>query len=143
MPNRPYAGQNLRDREPVGYKRVQYADPRNAPPRDRYQPTVAMQSANRTDNARPTVDRNRQPEAREVSREPESQSDRVATGASRLSEIPETARKHVAAQPLFNGLLLLSFVANIYLIFWLKNLRVRFRDMVAVKRVANVNAQPA
>ncbi|TWU55780.1 hypothetical protein [Rubripirellula reticaptiva] len=42
----------------------------------------------------------------------------------------------VAAQPLFNGLLLISFVANVYLIFWLKNLRLQFRDMVASKRQA-------
>jgi hypothetical protein len=51
--------------------------------------------------------------------------------------------RQVAAQPLFNGLLLVSFVANIYLIFWLKNLRVQFRDLVAAKRIANSSSQTA
>ena len=51
--------------------------------------------------------------------------------------------RQVAAQPLFNGLLLISFVANIYLIFWLKNLRLQFRDVVAAKRVANSSSQTA
>jgi hypothetical protein len=50
-----------------------------------------------------------------------------------------SSRQQVAAQPLFNGLLLISFVANIYLIFWLKNLRIQFRDLVAAKRIANSN----
>ena len=45
----------------------------------------------------------------------------------------------MAAQPLFNGLLLISIVANIYLIFWLKNLRLQYHDMVAAKRMANSN----
>ena len=45
----------------------------------------------------------------------------------------------VAAQPLFNGLLLISMVANIYLIFWLKNLRLQYHDMVAAKRMASSN----
>ena len=45
--------------------------------------------------------------------------------------------KRVAAQPLFNGLLLISVVANIYLIFWLKNLRLQYHDLVAAKRIAN------
>ncbi len=50
-------------------------------------------------------------------------------GSSTLMDPPQ-----VAAQPLFNGLLLISFVANVYLVFWLKNLRLQFRDMVAGKR---------
>ena len=44
--------------------------------------------------------------------------------------------KTVAAQPVFNGLLLFSFVANIYLVVWLKNLRHEFRELVANKRAA-------
>ncbi|MGI9471812.1 MAG: hypothetical protein ACR2NZ_09790 [Rubripirellula sp.] len=48
-----------------------------------------------------------------------------------------TAPKRVAAQPLFNGLLLISVVANVYLIFWLKNLRVQYHDLVAAKRIAS------
>ena len=50
---------------------------------------------------------------------------------------PVTQPKRVAAQPLFNGLLLISVVANIYLIFWLKNLRVQYHDLVAAKRMAS------
>lgn len=41
--------------------------------------------------------------------------------------------------PLFNTLLLVSAVGNIYLFFWLKNLRFRFRDLVAAKRIATSN----
>lgn len=51
--------------------------------------------------------------------------------------------KPVAAQPLFNGLLLISIVANLYLIFWLKNLRVQFKDMVTAKRMASSTASVA
>jgi hypothetical protein len=60
---------------------------------------------------------------------------RTATASSAT----DSSRQRVAAQPLFNGLLLISFVANIYLIFWMKNLRIQFRDLVAAKRVANSN----
>jgi hypothetical protein len=49
----------------------------------------------------------------------------------------------VTAQPLFNGLLLISIVANVYLIFWLKNLRHQFRDMVTAKRVAGSGVSSA
>ena len=52
-------------------------------------------------------------------------------------------RQPDASQPLFNFLLLISFVANVYLVFWLKNLRLQFRDMVAAKRVANANSVAA
>jgi hypothetical protein len=45
-------------------------------------------------------------------------------------------RQTLAAQPMFNGLLLMSIVANVYLIFWLKNLRHQFHDLVASKRAA-------
>ncbi|WP_442506884.1 hypothetical protein SH528x_005758 [Novipirellula sp. SH528] len=44
--------------------------------------------------------------------------------------------KTVAAQPLFNGLLLISIVGNVYLAFWLKNLRHQFHDLVAAKRMS-------
>ncbi len=43
-------------------------------------------------------------------------------------------------QPVFSVLLLISFVANVYLVFWLKNLRDQFRDLVAAKRIASNNA---
>lgn len=143
MPTRSFANQNLRDPDPIGYERIQYADPRDDSRNDQYRPSLAMQNANRTGITGPLIDPERQTATREVRREPGSQSDRSSSGRSSLSEMPSTARSHVAAQPLFNGLLLLSFVANIYLMFWLKNLRLRFREMVAAKRVANSNAQPA
>jgi hypothetical protein len=53
------------------------------------------------------------------------------------------SRQTVTAQPLFNGLLLISIVANIYLIFWLKNLRHQFRDLVAAKRLAGSGVSSA
>lgn len=60
-----------------------------------------------------------------------------------MSTIPYIKPKQVAAQPLFNGLLLISIVANLYLIFWLKNLRVQFKDMVAAKRLSQSTASVA
>lgn len=62
----------------------------------------------------------------------------LRTSPSSLSRSP-VMRPTVAAQPFFNGLLLLSIVANFYLIFWLKNLRHQFRDLVAAKRMAQPN----
>ena len=50
---------------------------------------------------------------------------------------PSSNRQTVAAQPIFNVLLLLSIIANFYLIHNLTNLRVRFRDLVATKRAAS------
>jgi hypothetical protein len=77
----------------------------------------------------------------------ESASDRrvdaASTGERRLpAESPaiDVRRDVVAPQPLFNGLLMISLVANVYLIFWLKNLRLQFRDLVAAKRMASTNS---
>jgi hypothetical protein len=72
-----------------------------------------------------------------IDRDPPSLSNRSLD--SSIGSTPRSEPKQVAAQPLFNGLLLLSFVANIYLMFWLKNLRLQFRDLVAAKRMANAN----
>ena len=90
----------------------------------------------------------------ELSRAPEPPSERdLSAGAARTpiswadrssdtgGKIPNEAS--VASQPLFNGLLLISFVANIYLFFWLKNLRLKFREMVATKRSASSKGVPA
>lgn len=63
-----------------------------------------------------------------------SQSDQVISEAHSGDRSGD--HRSVAAQPLFNGLLLISFVANIYLAFWLKNLRHQFRELVAAKRVS-------
>lgn len=38
---------------------------------------------------------------------------------------------------LLTGILLVSLISNIYLIFWLKRLRLQFRDLLAAKRLAN------
>lgn len=63
--------------------------------------------------------------------------------SSDLDALNSTSTRHassiqspeqVAAQPIFNGMLLLSVVTNAYLLFWLKNLRLQFRDTVAAKR---------
>ncbi|EMI56997.1 mu-protocadherin [Rhodopirellula sallentina SM41] len=72
----------------------------------------------------------------------DSRSDRLATSGSALTDRtrdPAYTPEQVAAQPIFNALLLLSVVANVYLLFWLKNLRLQFRDMVATKRSNNAN----
>jgi hypothetical protein len=64
----------------------------------------------------------------------------VASRTSILPQVPENQvieNKPVTTQPLFNGLLLISIVANIYLIFWLKNLRLQYHEMVAAKRMAS------
>jgi hypothetical protein len=60
------------------------------------------------------------------------------TDGGNRDDSSRTGQAHsLAAQPVFNGLLLFSFVANIYLFFWLKNLRHQFREMVAAKRMAH------
>ncbi len=51
--------------------------------------------------------------------------------------------EEVAAQPIFNALLLLSVVANIYLLFWLRNMREQFREMVAAKRASSSSSSLA
>ncbi|MAI73578.1 MAG: hypothetical protein CMM01_22130 [Rhodopirellula sp.] len=68
-----------------------------------------------------------------------------ASLASKTNSLPRIAETQVietesvttTTQPLFNGLLLISIVANVYLIFWLKNLRLQYHDMVAAKRMAS------
>jgi len=59
---------------------------------------------------------------------------------NRAAEIKVIETESVTTQPLFNGLLLISLVANVYLIFWLKNLRLQYHEMVAAKRMASSNA---
>lgn len=60
-------------------------------------------------------------------------SNQTSTGGANGSE----PRQEVAGQRLSNGLLLFSIVANIYFIYWLKNLRLQYHDMVAAKRMAS------
>ena len=67
----------------------------------------------------------------------------LASDNSNFTTVAETQvieTQLVTTQPLFNGLLLISIVANIYLIFWLKNLRLQYHEMVAAKRMASSNA---
>ena len=66
----------------------------------------------------------------------------VSTAGSipRITETQVIETESVTTQPLFNGLLLISIVANVYLIFWLKNLRLQYHEMVAAKRMASSNA---
>lgn len=61
--------------------------------------------------------------------------DKTPTRAGGLGEL-DSGPEPVAAQPIFNALLLLSVVANLYLLFWLKNMREQFREMVVTKRGA-------
>ncbi len=60
-------------------------------------------------------------------------------GAPIISETQVIETESVTTQPLFNGLLLISIVANVYLIFWLKNLRLQYHEMVTAKRMASSN----
>lgn len=60
-------------------------------------------------------------------------------GLPLVSETDVIETESVTTQPLFNGLLLISLVVNIYLIFWLKNLRLQYHEMVAAKRMASSN----
>ncbi|MDB4422963.1 hypothetical protein N9276_00125 [Rhodopirellula sp.] len=67
----------------------------------------------------------------------------LASSRNNMTKVSETEliqTQSVTTQPLFNGLLLISIVANIYLIFWLKNLRLQYHEMVAAKRMASSNA---
>lgn len=68
-------------------------------------------------------------------------------GSSSLDDLGTTAgttpengrrldREKVATQTLFNALLLVSFVANLYLMYWLNVLRLKYQEMVAAKRAA-------
>lgn len=112
------------------------------------QPGIRTRSNNTTELARNGVDRTRIPPQtdprQDPARDPVSLTKREASPnvVSATTPMAKTARKQIAAQPLFNGLLLMSFVANIYLMFWLKNLRLRFRDLVAAKRLTGT-ANPA
>ncbi|KLU04471.1 Basic proline-rich protein [Rhodopirellula islandica] len=61
--------------------------------------------------------------------------DKDALGSA-ISQDPRADREKVATQTLFNALLLVSFVANLYLMYWLNVLRLKYQEMVAAKRAA-------
>ncbi len=63
---------------------------------------------------------------------PESHSDFDRSNEDKGSD---DKRRSLATQPLFTFLLLISIVANFYLVFWLKNLRHQFHALVSSKRV--------
>jgi hypothetical protein len=62
--------------------------------------------------------------------------DKDALAGGALSQDPRADREKVATQTLFNALLLVSFVANLYLMYWLNVLRLKYQEMVAAKRAA-------
>lgn len=59
----------------------------------------------------------------------------VAEGSSK-NQASLAGKPTVAAQKLFNVMLLCSIVGNFYLFFWLKNMRDQFRDLVTAKRMS-------
>ncbi len=59
----------------------------------------------------------------------------VAAGSSK-NQASLAGKPTVAAQKLFNVMLLCSIVGNFYLFFWLKNMRDQFRDLVTAKRMS-------
>lgn len=125
----------------------QYSDPRNSDPRysdPRYTQLVGGPSATANPNLpsglAPIGDqpgRPSSPARTDADEEPRSSSD--ATGATTANRYREALQNpdQVAAQPIFNAMLLLSVVTNAYLLYWLKNLRLQFRDTVAAKRSSN------
>jgi len=115
----------------------------------RYQQPNRVQQGNMTRMDRSHSDPFRvsqQPDRRSIeSRDPASlrSLDREAPPQEGSQDRYDTKpRNQVAAQGVFNFLLLISVGSNIYLVFWLKNLRLRFRDLVAAKRATSTNAQP-
>ncbi|MDF1841051.1 MAG: hypothetical protein P1U77_06410 [Rubripirellula sp.] len=77
-------------------------------------------------------------------------SGRTFAGATGLSDPPSLAsgshgdstlaNRRQSSQPLVTWLLLISFVSNVYLIFWMKQLLMRYRDLVAAKRISDSQA---
>tara|TARA_R110002073_G_scaffold38537_18_gene110510 strand:- start:393 stop:2483 length:2091 start_codon:yes stop_codon:yes gene_type:complete len=129
-------------RGPAGYDTNANAAGGNAPPRNSGAPggsasgqTYTSQDRNNGENVRSPSDlerRNSDADAREA-----------ALAAERDAYARSAApAKTVAAQPLFNGLLLISIVGNVYLAFWLKNLRHQFHDLVAAKRMSQNSGAP-
>lgn len=66
--------------------------------------------------------------------EAEEAANREAEARALLEAENDRQKQNARTQRLFNALLLASVVGNFYLVYWLKNLRYRFRDMVAAKR---------
>ncbi|TWU01231.1 hypothetical protein [Stieleria varia] len=48
-----------------------------------------------------------------------------------------TKPRGFVAQSFFNGAMLVSIVANVYMIYWFKNVYVRYRELIAAQRVMN------
>ena len=68
---------------------------------------------------------------------PSDQRDRSGVSSDRpINDVAlRTATVSHTPQPLFTGLLLVSGIVNFYLFIWLRNIRVRYRDLVSSKRV--------
>ncbi|GAA5508815.1 hypothetical protein [Novipirellula caenicola] len=129
-------------RGPAGYDTNANTAGGNAAPRNSSAPggstsgqTYTSQDRNNAENVRSPSDLERrysEADAREAA---------LAAERDAYSRGPAPA-KTVAAQPLFNGLLLISIVGNVYLAFWLKNLRHQFHDLVAAKRMSQNSGAP-
>jgi len=109
------------------------APPRRESDRDKEPDPPAAEEANR---AQTPPESNRKTSDTGQAGAVRSASD-LTDGGNRADSSRAGQAHSLAAQPVFNGLLLFSFVANIYLFFWLKNLRHQFREMVAAKRMAH------
>ncbi|MFG0253676.1 MAG: mu-protocadherin, partial [Rhodopirellula sp. JB053] len=112
----------------------QYPDPRLAS-------LTGQNNASNSGNAS-NITSNSSEDRTNSSSDRDTRSDRLTSTNSALTDRSRDSAytpEQVAAQPIFNALLLLSVVANVYLLFWLKNLRLQFRDMVATKRSNNAN----
>ncbi len=106
----------------------------------------ARRSALVTSNVRPTIDSSAPPNVAALPRVRSKSlahdvratgTTLAATNASELTNAPPpSSGRTFASKPFFNFLLLISFVFNVYLIFWLKKLRYEYHDMVAAKRIA-------
>jgi hypothetical protein len=68
---------------------------------------------------------------------------RSAMEQERAALAATTKSRNIAAQPLFNFVLLISLVGNAYLIFETNNLRRKFRNMISTLRSAKITGQPA
>lgn len=145
----PSYGPDLNTNIPYGYPAAngsgtypQFNDPRYNDPRFTHLVgnSSSTQNPNLPPGSGPIGDQTKQTGSptRNVSNDEQRSSSEV-TGVTTTDRYREALQNpdQVAAQPIFNGMLLLSVVTNAYLLFWLKNLRLQFRDTVAAKRSSN------
>ena len=103
------------------------------------QNSVAMNASSSI--RRPDVSSNSHSAASSLTEETQRPVSNASAGSINKPSEPSFAQSgSTTTQPLFNGILLISLVVNVYLVFWLKNLRLQYQEMVAAKRMANSNA---